>query len=145
MLLLFYPQKSHRHLHWGICPCSSAKVRNKLEIKKEKGEKFENNVGMTIFLQKYLEDCFLICIFATSNVCLTIRVESREGKTSPPLPILESRSLAAFSFVIPHHKISNEVGIQCKFPLNNNLATSFEYHYFCCIGIHTIILFDVTT
>jgi hypothetical protein len=29
--------------------------RNKLEIKKEKGEKFENNVGMTIFLLKYLE------------------------------------------------------------------------------------------
>ena len=34
---------------------SSAKVRNKMEIKKEKGEKFENNVGMTIFLPKYLE------------------------------------------------------------------------------------------
>ena len=34
---------------------SSAKVLNKWEIKKEKGEKFENNVGMTIFLPKYLE------------------------------------------------------------------------------------------
>ena len=38
-----------------------------MEIKKEKGEKFENNVGMAIFLPKYLEDCFLICIFATSE------------------------------------------------------------------------------
>ena len=31
-----------------------AKVRNKLEIKKEKGEKFANNVGMTNFLPKSL-------------------------------------------------------------------------------------------
>ena len=45
-----------------------------MEIKKEKGEKFENNVGMTNFLPKYL-----VRIFATSNVCLTIRVESRVG------------------------------------------------------------------
>ena len=116
-----------------------------MEIKKEKGEKFENNVGMKIFLPKSLQLSEILRIFAASNVCLTIRVESREGKTSPPLPILESRSLAAFSFVIPHHKISNEVGIQCKVPLNYNLATSFEYHYFCCFGIHTEILFDVTT
>jgi len=29
----------------------SAKIINKLEIKKEKGEKFENNVGMTNFFQ----------------------------------------------------------------------------------------------
>jgi len=34
-----------------------AKVRNKLEIKKEKGEKFENNVGMKIFLPKSLAYC----------------------------------------------------------------------------------------
>ena len=34
-----------------------AKVRNKLEIKKEKGEKFEKNVGMTIFLPKSLAYC----------------------------------------------------------------------------------------
>ena len=34
-----------------------AKVRNKLEIKKEKGEKFEKNVGMTIFLPKSLANC----------------------------------------------------------------------------------------
>ena len=66
-----------------------AKVRNKLEIKKEKGEKFENNVGMTIFLPKSLHLSEIVRIFATSNVCLTIRVESREGKTSPTLPILK--------------------------------------------------------
>ena len=30
---------------------------NKLEIKKEKGEKFENNVGMKIFLPKSLAYC----------------------------------------------------------------------------------------
>jgi hypothetical protein len=36
---------------------ASAKVRNKLEIKKEKGEKFENNIGMTIFLPKSLAYC----------------------------------------------------------------------------------------
>jgi len=34
-----------------------AKVRNKLQIKKEKGEKFENNVGMKIFLPKSLAYC----------------------------------------------------------------------------------------
>ena len=32
-------------------------VRNKMEIKKEKTEKFENNVGMTIFLPKSLAYC----------------------------------------------------------------------------------------
>ena len=68
-----------------------AKVINKLEIKKEKGEKFENNVGMTIFLQKYLVDCFLICIFATSNVCLTIRVSFPRGQDYIDTTHLEGR------------------------------------------------------
>ena len=51
---------------------------------------------MKIFLHKNLEDCSLFPIFAASNVCLTIRVESREGKTSPTLPIYKAAFLAAF-------------------------------------------------
>ena len=74
---LFRPTMS---IHSSFRHDAFAKVRNKLEKKKEKGEKFENNVGMTIFLQKYLVDCFLICIFATSNVCLTIRVSFPRGQ-----------------------------------------------------------------
>ena len=66
----------------------------------KKGEKFENNVGMTIFLQKYLVDCFLICIFATSNVCLTIRAESREGaRLYRHYSILKSYSQLSSSFI----------------------------------------------
>jgi len=55
-ILLFHKSRTGTSTE-AFCPCSSAKVRNKLEIKKEKGEKFENNVGMAIFLQKYLVDC----------------------------------------------------------------------------------------
>ncbi len=39
---------------------------------------------------KYLQLSEIIPIFAPSNVCLTIRVESREGKTSPTLPIYKA-------------------------------------------------------
>ena len=39
---------------------------------------------------KYLQLSEIIPIFAASNVCLTIRVESREGKTSPTLPIYKA-------------------------------------------------------
>ena len=41
-----------------------AKVRNKMEIKKEKGEKIENNVGMTIFIRKSLHLSEIVRIFA---------------------------------------------------------------------------------
>jgi len=50
-----------------------------MEIKKEMGEKVENNVEMTFFLPKSLQLSEILCIFAPSNVCLTIRAESREG------------------------------------------------------------------
>ena len=35
-----------------------------MEIKKEKGEKFENNVGMTIFIRKSLHLSEIVRIFA---------------------------------------------------------------------------------
>jgi len=38
-------------------------------------------------MEKSLGDKQIVPIFAASNVCLAIRVESREGKTSPTLPI----------------------------------------------------------
>ena len=46
---------------------ASAKVRNKLEIKKEKGEKFENNVGKKIFLRKSLHLSEIVRIFAPAS------------------------------------------------------------------------------
>ena len=64
----------------SLCHDAFAKVRNKLEIKKEKGEKFENNVGMKIFLPKSLQLSEKLLIFATSNVCLTIRVSFPRGQ-----------------------------------------------------------------
>ena len=38
-----------------------------MEIKKEKGEKFENNVGMKIFLPKSLQLSEKLRIFATAS------------------------------------------------------------------------------
>jgi hypothetical protein len=45
----------------------SAKIINKLEIKKEKGEKFENNVGMTNFLPNSLQLSKKLRIFAPAS------------------------------------------------------------------------------
>ena len=60
--VLFYPQKSYRHSalresclkqapFMAVCQYLNAKIQNKLETKKEKGEKFAINVGMTILIQ----------------------------------------------------------------------------------------------